>query len=108
MKDETIPDLSITASSAFLDPNGYKEQNGNVFVYDGFKGRLDWDSFWKPANNEGSWVQVDFGYLYVKLINGIITQGSIFWDQWVETLKVQYGNNTHFLTDILDGRSPKV
>ena len=97
-----IPDLSITASSALLDPNT------NVFTYDGFNGRLDGNAFWNPTDNEDSWVQVDFGYPIVKVMNGIVTQGSSWWFNWVETLKVQYRNNTGSLTTILDGGRPKV
>ena len=100
MQDKTIPDSSITASSVLLDPND------NTYLYEPFLGRLENDEFWAPADSAGSWVQVDFGA--VKRVNGIRTQGSVWWERWVETLQVQYGNSTDALTPILEDGAPKV
>ena len=75
-------------------------------LYEAFLGRLENDEFWAPADDAGSWVQVDFGA--VKRVNGIRTQGSVWWERWVETLQVQYGNSTDALTPILEDGSPKV
>ena len=102
MKDDTIPDSSLTASSAYLDPN-----NG-VFYYNGYEGRLDAGAFWLPTDTS-PWVQVDFGYPNIKVINGIITQGSNYWFRWVETLQVQYRNDANgALLTIIEVDSPKV
>ena len=101
MKDKTIPDSSITASSELVDPN-----DGSL--YKTYDGRLDNTRWWGPVEDQGSWVQVDFGYPQVKLINGIITQGSTWWSRWVETLKVEYGNSEDALIPILAGAGPKV
>ena len=108
MKERTIPDSYIMASSAAQDPNGETNENGNVFLYNGHRGRLDNVYFWNPSLSQGCWVQVDFGYPYVKRVNGIITQGSSWWQYWVITLNVQYGNSADNLTPILEGSSPKV
>ena len=103
MKDDTIPDSNIKASSALLDPND------GVFVYNGYEGRLDAGAFWLPSDSSSSWVQVDFGYPNFKVINGIITQGSNYWNRWVKTLQVQYRNDVDgALLTILEGDSPKV
>ena len=102
MKDDTIPDSSITASSAYLDPN-----NG-VFYYNGYEGRLDAGAFWLPADSSSPWVQVDFSYPNVKVINGIITQGSNYWYRWVKTLQVQYSDENGVFLTILEDDSPKV
>ena len=108
IKDKTIPDSYITASSAAEDPNGETDHEGNVFVYNGHQGRLDNVFFWTPSQNQGSWVQVDFGYPNVKRMNGIVTQGSNYWEYWIVTLNVEYGNSADGLIPILDGGSPKV
>ena len=109
MKDKTIQDLSITASSAQLDPNGRNDRCDNVFAYNGSVGRLDANTSWLPFGNDvGPWVQVDFGYCNVKRVNGIITQGSNYWDGWVQTLQVQYGMRIDTLTPIRENRVPKV
>ena len=103
MKDKTIPDSSITASSALLDPND------NIFVYNGYEGRLDAGAFWMPERDPSSWVQVDFGYPNVRDVNGIITQGSAWWERWVETLQVKYGHDAGaVLMTILEDGFPKV
>ena len=103
MKDKTIPDSSITASSALVDPND------NTFVYNGYEGRLDAQAFWMPLSDPSSWVQVDFGYPNVRNINGIITQGSAWWNRWVETLQVKYGHDAGVvLLTILEDGFPKV
>ena len=73
-----------------------------------YDGRLDNTRWWGPVEDQGSWVQVDFGYPQVKLINGIITQGSTWWSRWVETLNVEYGNSKDALIPILEGAGPKV
>ena len=101
MQDKTIPDSSITASSVLVDPND------NTYLYQAALGRLENDEFWAPADNAGSWVQVDFGA--VKRVNGIRTQGSVLpWERWVEALQVHYGNSTDALKSILEDGSPKV
>ena len=102
MKDNTIPDSNITASSALLDPND------NTYVYHAYLGRLDGEAFWNPSDNPSSWVQVDFGYPNVRDINGIITQGSAWWNRWVETLQVKYGHNETLMVTILEDGFPKV
>ena len=102
MKDMTIPDTNITASSALLDPND------NTYVYHAYFGRLDGEAFWNPSDDNRSWIQVDFGYPNVKDINGIITQGSTWWDRWVETFQVEYGNNETLMMTILEEGLPKV
>ncbi|XP_072025436.1 uncharacterized protein [Amphiura filiformis] len=82
MEDNRIPPSDVTASSEADD------------THTAHHGRLNSDSYWKPANNDtGEWMQVCFPQRM--LITGVITQGGGTDDDvgWIEYFKIHYRTN---------------
>ena len=83
MKDGTIADSQITASSNYRNYGPWRGRLGNT---------RSWAT--KTENASSPWIQVKF--LNVVVITGVQTQGGYYWNQktyyenWVETLHVQY------------------
>ncbi|XP_038062024.1 retinoschisin-like [Patiria miniata] len=92
MKDGTIPDDHITASS-FIDASCCTPQ----------KGRLNSGGVWKPSSNEGSWIEVDLATSTV--VSGVITKSltNSRYPGYVTKYKVAFGNqstsNSTYVTD---------
>ena len=79
MEDGSIPDDRITASSQ----RDYRFPPSNA--------RLNLNRYWSPATKQfkGSWLQVDMGANPVQ-IEGVITQGSPDYAQYVTHYQVHY------------------
>ena len=100
MKDKTITDTQITASSYYVDD--YGKQDDHYYPY---LARLYQKGFnWMTAEDNPSnpWIQVDF--LINRVIYGIQTQGGHppHHKQWTTMLQVQYGDSVDSLVFIKD------
>ena len=83
MKDGTIADGQITASSEFAANHGANNARLDRPAGSGRTGA------WSARSNDvNQWIQVDFGAL--KSVSGIVLQGRSEADQWVTKYKVQY------------------
>ena len=91
MKNRTIPDSKITASSQW-DPNHAAHQARLHFP--GAPGKsASWSS---RTNDINQWLQIDLGSQNTKL-TAIASQGRADQDQWVTKFKLQYSDNgVHF------------
>nr|KAF6410995.1 milk fat globule EGF and factor V/VIII domain containing [Rousettus aegyptiacus] len=91
MKDNTIPDKQITASST------YKTWGLNSFSWYPFYARLDkqgkFNAWTAEKNSASEWLQIDLGS--EKQVTGIITQGARDFGhiQYVAAYKLAYSNN---------------
>ncbi|VTJ91371.1 Hypothetical predicted protein, partial [Marmota monax] len=91
LKDNTIPDKQITASSSF------KTWGLRAFGWYPFYGRLDrqgkFNAWTAQTNDASEWLQVDLGSQ--KEVTGIITQGARDFGhiQYVAAYKVAYSND---------------
>nr|XP_060473426.1 lactadherin [Panthera onca] len=100
MKDNTIPDRQITASSI------YRTWGLNAFSWYPFYARLDkqgkFNAWTAQTNDASEWLQVDLGTQ--RQVTGIITQGARDFGhiQYVAAYKVAYSNNSMNWTEYRD------
>ncbi|XP_051004713.1 lactadherin isoform X2 [Acomys russatus] len=91
LKNKTIPDRQVTASSS------YKTWNLTVFGWYPYFGRLDGqgriNAWTAKSNSAKEWLQVDLGT--PKTVSGIITQGARDFGtiQYVASYKMAYSND---------------
>ena len=98
MESGDISDDQITASSFYAGQGGLRP----------WKGRLNNDDYWATAseNPPDPWIQVNL--MQPTMVTGIITQGSVAYQEWVKELRVQYGDSEDRLMYILEDSQPKV
>uniref|UniRef100_A0A667GGV7 Milk fat globule EGF and factor V/VIII domain containing n=1 Tax=Lynx canadensis TaxID=61383 RepID=A0A667GGV7_LYNCA len=100
MKDNTIPDRQITASSI------YRTWGLNAFSWYPFYARLDkqgkFNAWTAQTNDASEWLQVDLGTK--RQVTGIITQGARDFGhiQYVAAYRVAYSNNSMNWTEYRD------
>uniref|UniRef100_A0A8P0T122 Hyaluronan and proteoglycan link protein 3 n=1 Tax=Canis lupus familiaris TaxID=9615 RepID=A0A8P0T122_CANLF len=100
MKDNTIPDKQITASSI------YRTWGLNAFSWYPFYARLDkqgkFNAWTAQTNDASEWLQVDLGFQ--RQVTGIITQGARDFGhiQYVAAYKVAYSNDSKNWTEYKD------
>ncbi|CAD7676127.1 unnamed protein product [Nyctereutes procyonoides] len=100
MKDNTIPDKQITASSI------YRTWGLNAFSWYPFYARLDkqgkFNAWTAQTNDASEWLQVDLGFQ--RQVTGIITQGARDFGhiQYVAAYKVAYSNDRTNWTEYKD------
>ena len=101
MTDGTIFNEQITASSNFPDYESWQARLGNT---------RSW--YAKPQYPVLPWIQVEF--VNITVITGIQVQGGSYWDEneqydnWVETLQVQYEKDNGVPSYIMNGNETKV
>ena len=86
MKDGTIPDNQITASSQFSAIHSWVYARLDIVRTGNIGG--GWATLY---NNQDQWIQVDLGEL--QTVSGIITQGRQDYNQWVTEYQVEYSTD---------------
>ena len=85
MKDGSIPDSQLTASSLWSSVNINGASNARL---DRPADSVTTRAWIAGANNVNQWIKADIGT--VKYVAGIVLQGRPALDQWVTEYKVQY------------------
>ncbi|XP_078378835.1 EGF-like repeat and discoidin I-like domain-containing protein 3 isoform X3 [Oculina patagonica] len=86
MQSGAIPDGSIQASSTKPE-------------YDAWKGRLNGQSCWMPAQNDNT-VFIKVIFVTKVTVVAIATQGAPLDGCWVKTYKIRYGRNNIIVNDV--------
>ena len=102
MEDRRIPDSRITVSS--FNPCYHGPTNARLNRP--ADGAITTGAWIAGSNDLSQWIQVDLGM--AKNVSGVVLQGRDDGDQWVTRYKVQYGNGSGTLLDVMNQQNQNV